>query len=130
MFDITITEGTVVVSGLYTIIDHDDVKVLHVDLASKYPGPLYHGGSDDTIAVYIPAAPDTLNTDRIATDTTEIRFTLPNALGWVVVAGGARYTVRIVLYRLPGAVRVGELVDHLTGTAESDSEPRSAGDPY
>lgn len=101
MFEYEVIPGAIVVNEVVPVIDHDDVKVIEIDLMSKYPGAVvtFTVGSD--IGVSIHANNETLKTDLTypLAQATEIRFSVGDPFDWTIVATGSRYTVRIAIYR-------------------------------
>ncbi|HEY6021005.1 MAG TPA: hypothetical protein VIY48_14205 [Candidatus Paceibacterota bacterium] len=102
MFAHKIATGAVIIDKVVPIIDDDNVKVIELDLASKYPGAIITGSSTYTLIVMICANEETLYCDdNCRLMATHVTFTVDDGLAWdwCTVATGSRYTVRIVFYR-------------------------------
>lgn len=93
-----VRQGRIQVNEVDVVVRHDDVVVLEVDLASKYPDFVSYSSSGDQLGVTLHAGDETHYVDEAADRDTEIVFR-PGAGRWDLVADGARYTVRIALYR-------------------------------
>lgn len=102
----TIEPGQIKISedGVWLVIDEENVKVWEIDLESKYPSllPAYVNNSEGGhgYEVYIVADEDTIKIDDETEKTT--KFVIHGLeRGWFFMVDGARYTVRIVMYRYP-----------------------------
>ncbi|MGH3681290.1 MAG: hypothetical protein ACRDT2_13735 [Natronosporangium sp.] len=93
-----VRQGRIQVNRVDVVVRHDDVWVLEVDLASKYPDFVSYFSSGDQLGVTVHAGDATLYLDEAADHDTEIVFR-PGGGRWDLVADGSRYTVRIALYR-------------------------------
>lgn len=85
---------------LFTV-NHDDVKVIEVDMVTKYC-TLWTAQGGGSVDVFIDKNEDTLSFDPTATAPTILTFTFADSdeYDWhVLVDPRTRYTARIVLYR-------------------------------
>ena len=98
-FTYELRAGAIVVDNVNVVIDLPNVKILEIDLTSKYPGMVGYVSMGDMIGVLIYPNEDTLHRDiDHASEPTEILFKL-NRREWVAISDAARYTWRIALYR-------------------------------
>lgn len=96
---VTIDPGAIIINVLDLVIERPHFKVFEADLYSKYPGHVSYSIADNALSVLIWADEHTLNIDpELANHPTTIDFEFPDAKDWAVIAEGARYTVRIVLW--------------------------------
>jgi hypothetical protein len=103
-----LTPGEIRVGEVVLVLDEPHVKVWHVDLLSKYAEVASYSGDD---VIMLAAGTHTLRSDESRPgELTVIKLGLDD--GWTVIAEAARYTLRIVAYRLdPGAeVRVEQVI--------------------
>lgn len=102
--DVTITPGYARFDkeDVLFVVDHDDVKVIEIDMLTKYCSVWTAQGATD-VDVFIDKNEDTLEFDRATTAPTIVTFTFPegdDTYDWhVIVEPRTRYTARIVLYR-------------------------------
>lgn len=98
MQQVHVSEGVVRVDSVDLMLDRDDVKVWHINLNSKYA--VLASYSDDGV-IMLDADTDTLRTNPTAAVTV---VSLP-PLGdeWSLISACARYTCRVVAYRLPSS---------------------------
>lgn len=101
--DFTITPGHArfTKQDVLMVVDHDDVKIFEIDMHTKYC-EVWTGSNTCEITVFITKGERTLHHDTNAEFPTMITFSLPEneADDWTVLAETARYTTRIVLYRV------------------------------
>lgn len=95
-----VKQGSVIISDVDMIIDHEDVKIIHVDCASKYfEASGYPGYGNEAPELHLWAGERTLKS-RAVTEPSKIIFEeLP---GWQMIISGGKYSRRVVLYKDPG----------------------------
>ena len=103
----TITPGQIEINedGVTQIIDHDNVKVFELDLASKYPGNVVDWSTLNQKGVLLFAGERTLYANISVQEPTCFTLDLEDggegdAWDWIIVATGSRYTIRVVVYRV------------------------------
>lgn len=101
---VTVQPGEIIVSTVDVIINHRNVKVVELDLTSKYAEILSYEHHSDGMQVNLYRGEYTIKTDpdRAGIPTGVIIAARGN---WTVVATCTRYTARIVLYRCPDRIR-------------------------
>jgi hypothetical protein len=91
--DIAVSNGTFVINDVDVVRSTGNLLVLECDCRSKYPDSFAYSGTE----VLVFPGEHTLHPDETSSEATVIR--LPRRCeDWVVVATGARYTIRIVAY--------------------------------
>jgi len=97
---IAIERGRIIVESVHLIIDQDDVKVLVVELVSKYPDSDFgYQYGDDGLAVMMFAGRQTLYIDDSTENVTHVWFRF-DSRDWHAIAAASKRTVTVCLYRI------------------------------
>ena len=93
-------QGKIRVGSIERVVDHDNVKIYHIDLTSKYPEDIWDMGTDDKTIISITASPRTLLIDEEAeSEFTEITF--DEGGDWVCLTDKGKYTVYVIFFKYP-----------------------------
>jgi hypothetical protein len=98
----TVTEGAILINHVVQVIDHDDVKVWHVDAKTKYAQYAGYDNYDTSPTILLGAGEDTLRADPDNLGFTRIELCLSKGENWTILVDGGRYEWRIVAYRVAG----------------------------
>lgn len=104
--ELVIVKGEIIVNGAYT--EDNDVKIIHVDLTSKYADAMAMGMTLDRIPeILLFATPGgTLFTDESKKGQSTV-LTFPEYKGWeATTCWVGRYTLSIVLRRIDECSKV------------------------
>lgn len=96
-----IRPGRVRVNSADLIVNHPDVQVWEIDLASKHPGSFAEFATGTHIGVQICPDEKTLRLDDTADHDAEVLFPVDDSWKWTSIADGSKGTVRVCLYRRP-----------------------------
>lgn len=95
---LVLVPGEIKVAAVDVILERPDVVIWHVDLDSKYAEILAASPEE----VLLLAGQRTLGIDESMSGlATRLRLGLPTDQNWSLITDCSRYTLRIVVYRLP-----------------------------
>ena len=102
MFPMKIEPGEVRISTIMTIMDLDDVKIVELDLSTKYVEVMAYVRGDNEYKIFLLGRDCAMHLDESRRgEATVLAFELPDedSAGWESIADGGRYTIRVALYR-------------------------------
>lgn len=96
-----IDPGEVRISTVTTILDLDDVKIVELDLSTKYVEVMAYARGDNEYKIFLLGRDCAMHLDESRRgEATTLIFELPKGSNdWESIADGGRYTIRIALYR-------------------------------
>jgi hypothetical protein len=99
--NVKLTPGAVIVNHVIQVVNHDDVKVWHVDAQTKYAEYDGYDNYDTPPTILLRAGEETLRADPDNLDVrTRIELGLPEGEDWTVLVDGGRYEWRVAAYRV------------------------------
>lgn len=97
-------QGAVVLSSVFRVIDHDDVKIWHVDASTKYADVNYVAsfngeGNVSSHEVWFHVSPSAMFAQGDKRIPTVLTLDVPSESGWFVLVSGGRYDFQVVAYK-------------------------------